>query len=110
MPTLIFDEIDIGNQWKKQLRKWATKLSLHNSRGHQVICVTHLAQIACMSDQHYLIEKESGDNATRTNVKKLEGSEVKNEIARILGGANISNITLKHAEEILNTAKKIKAE
>ncbi len=108
MPTLIFDEIDIGISGKAA-QKVGEKLSFI-SRGHQVICVTHLAQIACMSDQHYLIEKESGDNATRTNVKKLEGSEVKNEIARILGGANISNITLKHAEEILNTAKKIKAE
>ncbi len=107
MPTLIFDEIDIGISGKAA-QKVGEKLSFI-SRGHQVICVTHLAQIACMADQHYLIEKEAVDDSTKTNVKKLGLLEVKNEVARILGGANISSITLKHAEEILETAKKFKA-
>jgi DNA repair protein RecN (Recombination protein N) len=61
-----------------------------------------------MADRHYLIEKEAADGFTKTNVKKLEGTEIKNEVARILGGANISNITLKHAEEMLKIASKLK--
>jgi DNA repair protein RecN (Recombination protein N) len=106
MPTLIFDEIDIGISGKAA-QKVGEKLS-YISKGHQVICVTHLAQIACMADRHYLIEKEAADGFTKTNVKKLEGTEIKNEVARILGGANISNITLKHAEEMLKIASKLK--
>ncbi len=106
VPTLIFDEIDIGISGKAA-QKVGEKLS-YISKGHQVICVTHLAQIACMADEHYLIEKEAGGGVTRTLVKELEGVHIKNEIARILGGANISDITLKHAEEILEIAGKFK--
>lgn len=106
MPTLIFDEIDIGISGKAA-QKVGEKL-LYISKGHQVVSVTHLAQIACMADRHYLIEKEAADGFTKTNVKKLKGTEIKNEVARILGGANISNITLKHAEEMLEIAAKFK--
>ncbi|MDP4181405.1 MAG: DNA repair protein RecN [Bacillota bacterium] len=106
LPTLIFDEIDIGISGKAA-QKVGEKLSII-SDGHQVICVTHLAQIACMADGHFQIEKESIENLTKTNVRKLEEPEIKNEIARILGGANISDITLKHAEEVLKNARNFK--
>lgn len=106
IPTLIFDEIDIGVSGRAA-QKVGEKLS-YLSRKHQVICVTHLAQIASMADNHYLIEKNSIHDSTVTSVKKLQNNEIKKEIARILGGADITEITIKHAEEILVNAKKYK--
>lgn len=106
VPVLIFDEIDIGISGKAA-QKVGEKLS-YISRSHQVICVTHLAQIGCMADSNYLIEKISTKDNTRTSVKKLGEKDTRNEIARIIGGANISDITLKNAEEMLSYAKQIK--
>ena len=107
IPTLIFDEIDIGVSGRAA-HKVGEKLSFV-SKKHQVICVTHLAQIASMADSHFLIEKNSGDESTVTTVKKLDNKGVRTEIARILGGSEITEITLKHAEEILNSAAKHKS-
>ncbi|HHV98056.1 MAG TPA: DNA repair protein RecN [Clostridiaceae bacterium] len=106
IPTLIFDEIDIGISGKAS-QKVGEKL-YNISKNHQVICVTHQAQIACMADNHFLIEKISDEETTRTSVKKLNKEEIKNEIARILGGAVISDITIKHAEEMLEDADRFK--
>ena len=106
MPTLIFDEIDIGISGRAA-QKVGEKLSLL-STNHQVVCVTHLAQIACMADENYLIEKTSEEESTQTHVTKLTGDKVKKEIARIIGGSSISDITIKHAEEMLNNAKTYK--
>ncbi|MDP4092044.1 MAG: DNA repair protein RecN [Bacillota bacterium] len=106
VPVLIFDEIDIGISGIAA-QKVGEKLSFI-SRSHQVICVTHLAQIGCMADNHYLIEKNSTQDSTETHVKKLKGNEIKSEIARIIGGTNISEITLKHAEEMLVNAGSFK--
>ncbi len=106
IPTLIFDEIDIGVSGKAA-QKVGEKLS-YISATHQVICVTHLAQIACMADSHYLIEKISRQDSTVTRINKLGESGTKREVARILGGANISEITLKHAEEMLKNASGFK--
>jgi len=106
IPTLIFDEIDIGISGRAS-QKVGEKLS-SISKNHQVICVTHLAQIACMADNHYLIEKISDKSSTRTVVKKLSHEESKYEIARILSGAEMSDITVKHAEEMLENARRIK--
>jgi DNA repair protein RecN (Recombination protein N) len=106
IPTLIFDEIDIGISGRAS-QKVGEKLAYISGK-HQVICVTHLAQIACMADSHYMIEKSTKDNNTKTNVRKLAGEGIRNEIARIIGGANISEITIKHAEEMLSYARKIK--
>jgi DNA repair protein RecN (Recombination protein N) len=108
MPTLIFDEIDIGVSGRAA-QKVGEKLSVI-SKGHQVICVTHLAQIACMADQNLLIEKVSDDASTRTLVTTLKEKELQKEIARILGGTSISDITLKHAEEMLENARLLKAQ
>lgn len=94
IPTMVFDEIDSGVSGKASARI-GEKLSFI-SRNHQVICVTHLAQIACMADNHYLIEKKSDGQKTRTMVRKLEGDQIIDEVARILGGVSISDITRKH--------------
>ncbi|MCX8131974.1 MAG: DNA repair protein RecN [Clostridia bacterium] len=106
MPTLIFDEIDIGISGRAA-QKVGEKLSMI-SGNHQVVCVTHLAQIACMADENYLIEKVSEEESTKTLVTRIEDNALKKEIARILGGASISDITLKHAEEMLENAQKFK--
>ena len=106
VPTLIFDEIDIGVSGRAA-QKVGEKLS-YISRNHQVICVTHLAQIASMADDHYLIEKTTNGENTETSVKQLDKKGVRIEIARILGGASISEITMKHAEEMLVNAQSFK--
>jgi len=106
IPTLIFDEIDIGISGKAA-QKVGEKMS-YISKKHQVISVTHLAQIACMADHNYYIEKSVHKQSTSTTVKKLDENEVKKEVARIIGGTNISDITLKHAEEMIEYARKYK--
>ncbi|HHW30489.1 MAG TPA: DNA repair protein RecN [Clostridiaceae bacterium] len=103
IPTLIFDEIDIGISGIAS-QKVGEKLSLI-SQNHQVICVTHLPQIASMADCHFLIEKISENEKTLTKVKKLEGKEIVEELSRIMSGTHISEITRKHAEELLFLAK-----
>jgi len=105
IPTMIFDEIDSGISGKAG-QKVGEKLS-YISRGHQVICVTHLAQIACMAGSHYLIEKISGENDTRTTVELLDKSKKIKEIARLIGGSESSSASLKYAEEMINNAKNI---
>jgi len=106
MPTLIFDEIDIGVSGRAA-QKIGEKLS-YISRNHQVICVTHLAQIACMADNHFLIEKIVDGDTTKTKVDKLDSKNVEEEIARILGGTNITETTRRYAKEMLKTAREFK--
>lgn len=108
IPTLIFDEIDIGISGKAAQRV-GERLS-YISKNHQVISVTHLAQIACMADYNYYIEKVTEKEKTKTKVTRLEGDEIKKEIARIIGGENISEITIKHAEEMLEASRKYKGQ
>lgn len=104
--TLIFDEIDIGISGKAA-QKVGEKMS-YISMNHQVISVSHLAQIACIADNNYYIEKIENADSTSTSVKKLKEDEVRREVARIIGGANISDITIKHAEEMIDFASKYK--
>lgn len=106
IPTLIFDEIDIGISGKAS-QKVGEKLS-YISKNHQVVCVTHLAQIACMADHHLLIEKVSEKDSTETVVRSLSGEKIRDEIARILGGSATSETSIKYAGEMLNNAKKLK--
>lgn len=103
IPTLIFDEIDTGVSGKAA-QKIGCKLK-EISRYRQVLCVTHLAQIAIMGNNHLLIEKNQLNGRTVTSVKTLEQSERKYEIARIIGGDNITELTLKNAEEMLDSVK-----
>lgn len=106
IPTMIFDEIDIGISGKAA-KKVGEKLA-YISLGHQVICVTHLAQIACMADHHYQIEKITEENTTRTIVNKLDAGERIKEISRLIGGSESSETSLKYAEEMINDAKELK--
>lgn len=106
IPSLIFDEIDTGISGKAA-QAVAEKLS-RISLTHQVICVTHLPQIASMADTHFYIEKTSTAGATRTGVEKIEHLKRVAEIARMLGGAKITDLTLRHAEEMINLAHNIK--
>lgn len=102
VPTLIFDEIDTGISGRAA-QKVGEKLSII-SRRHQVLCVTHLPQIAAMADNHFLIEKHSSDDSTVTEVALLDDQGRSRELARILGGASITSITLSHADEMIRTA------
>ena len=98
--TMIFDEIDTGVSGRAA-HKIAAKLR-EVSKGKQVICVTHLAQIAAFADNHLLIEKKTDDEETITKVKKLEGEERTYELARIIGGDVITPATLKSAQELID--------
>ena len=98
--TLIFDEVDTGVSGRAA-QKVAEKLR-SVARNKQVLCVTHLPQIAAMGDTHLLIAKGERDGRTYTTVTPLDIEGRKRELARIIGGANITETTLKSAEEMLN--------
>jgi len=106
IPTMIFDEIDIGISGIAA-QKVGEKLC-YISKNHQVISVTHLAQIACIADNNYYIEKVTKGGNTETVVKSLDEEGKRNEIARIIGGVKVSDIALKHAEEMLDYAREFK--
>lgn len=98
--TLIFDEVDTGVSGRAA-QKVAEKLkSLSNSK--QILCVTHLPQLAALADTHMLIAKEERSGRTYTNVSLLDFEGRKRELARIIGGANITDTTLRTAEEMLS--------
>lgn len=99
-PTLIFDEVDTGISGSAA-QKVGLKLKAV-SKGRQVICVTHQAQIAALAGTHFLIQKEVQSGRTFTQVKKLGLEQRKYELARIIGGVEITELTLRHAEEMLN--------
>ncbi|MGI6728004.1 MAG: DNA repair protein RecN [Anaerovoracaceae bacterium] len=99
IPTLIFDEIDSGISGITA--SIVGKKIKEISSNHQVICITHLAQIASYADHHYRISKESTNKETFTKVTLLGFDERVNEIARLLGGMNITKTTLKNAEELI---------
>lgn len=101
-PTMIFDEIDTGVSGRAAQK---IGIKLHEiSRNRQVLCVTHLAQIAVSGDTHWLIEKKTENGKTKTSVCELTSLEDrKREIARIISGDNASETTLANAEEMLNS-------
>lgn len=102
--TLIFDEVDAGVSGRAAQK---IGLKLQELAGHrQVLCVTHLSQIAAFADFHLLIEKSVRDQRTYTTVKPLDFEGRKREIARIMGGMNITELMLRNAEEILRDSNK----
>lgn len=101
--TLIFDEIDTGISGRTAY-KTAEKIKAISER-KQIICITHLAQIACVAKTHFVIKKETKDEMTRTNVLSLDREGRKTELARIIGGAQITELTLQNAEEMLRLAE-----
>jgi DNA repair protein RecN (Recombination protein N) len=100
--TLIFDEIDtgIGGRAAEAVGKKLKSLS----RANQVLCVTHLPQIATFADHHYLIEKKRAGERTQTTVTSISGNERTEEIARMLSGAKVTETSLKHAEQMLKSS------
>lgn len=103
IPTLIFDEIDTGISGRTA-QKVSEKLK-EISRSHQVICITHLPQIASMADSHFEIAKSIKGKKTVTNIRKLEGEEIIDELARLLGGAQITEAVRKNAVEMKELAE-----
>ena len=104
--TLIFDEIDVGISGRTA-QKVSEKMALIGKE-HQVICITHLAQIAAMADRHFLIEKKTEDAVTRTQISPLNEENSVEELARILGGARITDTVMQSAREMKNLASQMK--
>ena len=99
--ALVFDEIDsgIGGRAAEAVGKKLKQLA----RTKQVLCITHLPQIASFADQHYLIEKKESGGRTRTSVRLLDAEERTREIARMISGAKLTDTSLKHAEQMLRS-------
>src|SRR5438874_2217266 len=97
--TLIFDEIDtgIGGRAAEAVGKKLKVLS----KGNQVLCVTHLPQIATFADHHYVIEKRETSGRTKTTVRMITGEQRTEEVARMLSGAKLTETSRKHAEQMI---------
>src|SRR6267378_776883 len=97
--TLVFDEIDtgIGGRAAEAVGKKLKALS----KGNQVLCVTHLPQIATFADHHYLIEKREAGGRAKTTVRQITGEERTEEVARMLSGAKLTETSRKHAEQMI---------
>lgn len=104
--TLIFDEIDTGISGRTA-QKVAKRLS-ETAKGSQVICISHLAQIVSMADTHFLIEKNAENERTTTHITKLSEEESIREVARLLGGAEITKNVLDTAKEMKDMANRTK--
>ena len=104
--TFIFDEIDTGISGRTA-QKVAEKM-INVAKGHQILCITHLPQIAAMADNNYLIVKSNDNERTTTNIIELSSEKVYNEIARLIGGAEITKATLEAAKEMKLMANKLK--
>jgi DNA repair protein RecN (Recombination protein N) len=102
--TLVFDEIDIGIGGRAAEAVGQKLKEL--SRTQQVLCVTHLPQIAAFADQHFLVEKQERQGKTKTSVRLLEDGERTEEVARMLSGAKLTETSLRHAEQMLKTSRR----
>jgi DNA repair protein RecN (Recombination protein N) len=104
IPCLIFDEIDTGisGRTAQIVGEKIAKIA----RTHQVLCITHLPQIASMASTHFLIEKEVKDDKTYTKVSKLDFNQRVDELSRLLGGVSLTDTTKMHAMEMLEMTKK----
>jgi len=97
--TMVFDEVDtgIGGRAAEAVGKKLKTLA----QNHQVLCVTHLSQIAVFADHHYLIEKKQAAGRSRTAIRRINGDERTHELARMMSGAKVTESSLKHAEQLL---------
>lgn len=102
VPTLIFDEVDVGIGGRVAEIVGQQLAQLGQAR--QVICITHLAQVAAQGDSHYQVSKTAGEDATVTTLVRLNAEQRVAEIARMIGGVEISQQTLAHAEDMLSRA------
>lgn len=106
IPCLIFDEIDTGISGRTA-QVVGEKIKMV-SNSHQVICISHLPQIAALADTHFVIEKDVIDNNTITKVRKLNEEERIEELSRLLGGVDLTDTTKLHAKEMLEMSKMLK--
>ncbi len=104
--TLVFDEIDIGIGGRAAEAVGQKLKEL--SRAQQVLCVTHLPQIAAFADQHFLVEKQERQGTTKTSVRLLEEKQRVEEVARMVSGAKLTETSLRHAEQMLKSSRKVK--
>lgn len=104
--TLIFDEIDVGVSGRTA-QKVSEKLAVI-AKNHQVLCITHLPQIAAMADEHYIIEKKASENSTTTKIRQLDESESIQELARMLSGAELTETVIQNAREMKDLASNTK--
>ncbi len=104
--TLVFDEVDTGVSGRAA-QKVAEKM-VQVARGKQVLCVTHLPQIAAMADTHFSVQKGERDGRTYTRLERLDRSQRREELARLIGGASITPSLLESAEELLRQAEQQK--
>ena len=101
--TIVFDEIDTGISG---IAAQVVGEKLHNiAKKKQILCITHLPQIAANADTHFCISKNTDGSRTYTTIKKLEDKESINEIARLIAGSNITEMTIEHAREIVSLTK-----
>ena len=106
--TLIFDEIDTGISGRTA---WRVSSQLNvAAQAHQVICITHLPQIAAMADVHFIIEKSSKDATTLTDIRQADEEESLKEMARLLGGDSLTQAALTNAREMKEMAMEQKQE
>ncbi len=105
--TLIFDEIDAGISGKTAW-KVSEKMALLGKE-HQLLCITHLPQIAAMADHHFVIEKKEEEGRSVTGIREIQSKEVLEEIARLLGGETVTDAVLANAQELKDLAEKTKA-
>ncbi|EHO17701.1 DNA repair protein RecN [Stomatobaculum longum] len=106
--TLIFDEIDAGISGRTA--QLVSEKLMEISRTRQVLCITHLPQLAAMADHHYLIAKETDGSKTETEIREITGEALYLELGRLIGGAEITAGVLKTAEEMKQLAEKRKEE
>lgn len=104
--TLIFDEIDSGISGRTA-QMVAEKIKM-TGKNHQIICITHLPQIAAMADHHFLIEKTSSADSTISNIRSLNREESIHELARMLGGVKITDTVLQNAKEMKEMADAVR--
>ncbi len=101
--TLVFDEIDIGIGGRAAEAVGQKLKAL--SRGQQVLCVTHLPQIAAFADQHFLIDKREADGRTKTQIRLLDQRASTHEVARMLSGAKVTETSLQHAAQMIAASR-----
>ena len=106
VPTLIFDEIDTGISGRTA--QMVSEKMAQIGVNHQILCITHLSQIAAMADAHFLIEKSVEDGRTKTEIHELNTDEIYTELARMLGGAEITPAVLQNAKEMKHLADQVK--
>lgn len=104
VPVMVFDEVDAGIGGETG---WLVGEKLHTcAQGRQVLCVTHLAQVAAQADQNFHVDKKAEKSTTRVRIKPLTGEDLTAEIARMLGGGDKKSAAFSHAKELLQNAKR----